>query len=246
MHYLLAVIHNKNQSIENLMEPFYEGLQVKPHIIRTKAEIIEEAKKLKESNLKRVATEKYNLTEWERQLISCKTDEDFYNALKDEDSLYNENGDELSIYNPFPKWDWYEVGGRWNNLLKTKNGTKTNSCYLKELDLKPDTELYADAIAYWEKNIEGNLTFNEFNAMNDELKKCYVEEYGLKENFAKLNAILSTHAVLDYKGQWHEPEFKWDIDELRKEEIKWHSKYYDNFLKNKDNDLIITIVDYHM
>lgn len=246
MHYLLAVIHYKNQSIEDLMEPFYEGLQVEPHVIRTKAELIEKAKNLKVSILKREATEKYNLTEWERRLISCKTDEEFYNALKDEDSLYNENGDELSTYNPYSKWDWYEIGGRWNHLLKTKNGIKTNSCYLKELDLEPDTELYADAIAYWKKNIEGNSTFNEFDAMNDELKKCYVEKYGLKENFARLNAILSTHAVLDCKGQWHEPELKWDWEERRKEEISWHAKYYDNFLKNTDNDLLITIVDYHM
>ena len=30
------------------------------------------------------------------------------------------NGNELSTYNPNSKWDWYSVGGRWRNLLLTK------------------------------------------------------------------------------------------------------------------------------
>ena len=36
----------------------------------------------------------------------------------------DENGvwSEYSTYNPDSKWDWYSVGGRWANSIKTKDG----------------------------------------------------------------------------------------------------------------------------
>lgn len=34
------------------------------------------------------------------------------------------NGNELSTYNPNSRWDWYDIGGRWRNLLLTKKDNK--------------------------------------------------------------------------------------------------------------------------
>lgn len=40
-----------------------------------------------------------------------------------------------STYNPDSKWDWYEVGGRWAGLLRTRDGRDVNQCTAGELDL---------------------------------------------------------------------------------------------------------------
>jgi hypothetical protein len=49
---------------------------------------------------------------------------------KDEDGVWCE----YSTYNPDSKWDWYSVGGRWDNEIKTKSGEYTNECLLEEID----------------------------------------------------------------------------------------------------------------
>jgi hypothetical protein len=41
---------------------------------------------------------------------------------------------EVSTYNPNSKWDWYEVGGRWENCLTLKNGEKTSEATIGEID----------------------------------------------------------------------------------------------------------------
>ena len=46
--------------------------------------------------------------------------------------LMMNNGNELSTYNPNSKWDWYEIGGRWRNLLLTKIN---NEDVISEIDL---------------------------------------------------------------------------------------------------------------
>ncbi len=46
-HFTVAVIHNKNQNIEDLLEPYNENLDVEPYIGRTKAEMIEQGYKTK-------------------------------------------------------------------------------------------------------------------------------------------------------------------------------------------------------
>lgn len=35
-HYAVAVVHRKNQSVEEMLDPFYEGLEVAPYIKYTK------------------------------------------------------------------------------------------------------------------------------------------------------------------------------------------------------------------
>lgn len=45
-----------------------------------------------------------------------------------------------STYNPDSKWDWYCVGGRWNNAIKTKTGEFVNECLFDEIDFEPYPE----------------------------------------------------------------------------------------------------------
>ena len=40
----------------------------------------------------------------------------------------------ISIYNPNSKWNWYTIGGRFNNYLKTLSGKTTNEDYVSKID----------------------------------------------------------------------------------------------------------------
>ena len=42
-----------------------------------------------------------------------------------------------STYNPDSKWDWYSVGNRWDNSIKTKDGQFVNMCKFGEIDFEP-------------------------------------------------------------------------------------------------------------
>ena len=64
------------------------------------------------------------------------TDEQCYQNMRAmfDDDMVDEDGNLLSDYNPDSKWDWYEVGGRWNNVLVTKEGNGTNEDCVSEID----------------------------------------------------------------------------------------------------------------
>ena len=51
----------------------------------------------------------------------------------DEDMI-KQNGDLLSTYNPNSKWDWYTIGGRWNNYSKHCPAKTTNEDYVSEIN----------------------------------------------------------------------------------------------------------------
>ena len=48
----------------------------------------------------------------------------------------DKDGNEIAYYNKNAKWDWYVIGGRWENMLRTKQGELVNSCTLGELDFE--------------------------------------------------------------------------------------------------------------
>ena len=77
------------------------------------------------------------------------TDDECYEDIKrsfDEDMI-EPNGDLLSIYNPNSKWDWYTIGGRWNNYLKTLSGEATNEDYVSKLIERYNT--FCLCYSYW-------------------------------------------------------------------------------------------------
>lgn len=55
------------------------------------------------------------------------------NWRKDEDGVWAV----YSSYNPNSKWDWYSVGGRWSNSIKTKSGEFVDMCKFDEIDFDP-------------------------------------------------------------------------------------------------------------
>lgn len=106
----------------------------------------------------------------------------------DFDKIYEEHGDdwnsnawrfnyvsgkweEWSRYNKNSKWDWYEVGGRWNDCIKTKSGEFVDECLLDEIDWtdftdddyckKPQKDIFGTSKRVLKKNVRWHFTEND-------------------------------------------------------------------------------------
>ena len=218
-HYSVAVITDNQTSVDELLEPYDESINVAPYIYKTKKQIIEEAResiaKLRQS-MKDYAdnpdeylknnraywlkdgSEKFvnppKLSQFAKDELSCEkmNDEEIYQKHICEDTKYDSEGNELSTYNPNSKWDWYCEGGRWDGGLTKKDGSTCNRCSISELAFDNDPETYKKAIHFWEVVVEGK------DLLPDEDKKeftswynkeYYIERYGTKEIYAKVISI---------------------------------------------------------
>lgn len=118
-HFTVAVItkERSREAIEKILEPYWEEIEVEPYVDETKEQMIKKAKKIQERYLKKIEDGQEFTEQYILKYVNAKTDEELYEAYKDEDDEYDENGNHLTTYNPNSKWDWYSIGGRWNKML---------------------------------------------------------------------------------------------------------------------------------
>lgn len=111
MHYLVMVI---GEDVEGQLEPFYQDLEVDEYEI----DVVDDYKKEKMINFYTNKGEEY------------KTFEECYKARGEEwnNNRYRKDSDgvwrEYSTFNPYAKWDWYEIGGRWTGNIIVKEGVE--------------------------------------------------------------------------------------------------------------------------
>lgn len=100
-------------------------------------------------------------------------------SLDGEHSQLTEDGKFFHYTNPNKKWDWWTIGGRWNNKLISKTEGAVNQCRLSELDwdaeLKRLEERENDIFSYVEKCLNGMpfqawATWDEIRDTNDSIE----------------------------------------------------------------------------
>lgn len=231
-HFTVAVIHSKDKRIEDLLAPYNEN---------------------SEKYLEFVECDKEDIDKYENH-------KEAYNSLDEFMYFYHgyEFNKETGKYgywtNTNAQWNWYEVGGRWNGLLKTKDGKRVNEALVKDIDFSIDKDKYNEAIRFWELYIEkgyDNLTEEEKDELGFVFYKpeYFTERYKDKKIYAKVSSSFNTFAVIDNNGKWYEKgEMGWfgvsfDTPE---ESYEWDINYFDRFIKGLDEDMIITIVDCHI
>lgn len=261
-HYSVAVFTKPNgTSLEELLAPYDENIEVAPYIYRTKAEIIETAKKQKAKlveDIKAYADRAFEekssdlqsaywledtlcnprkMSERYANLLACNTDEEFYRVIIFDDDEFDAEGNQLSTYNPDSKWDWYCEGGRWSGTLRTKDNEKVDTCLVSELDLSGEKDR-EEMLEYWGEKIETDT----------ERKEYILKEYGSKEAWLEKQINFSTFAFVTPDGEWFEPGKMgwWAMDTSTEESCKDYYKKFDDFLKNADPNWAITIVDCHI
>jgi len=167
-----------------------------------------------------------------------------YCKYKQDENIPDENAVFGYYFNPNAEWDWFEIGGRWNNSIKTKSGVFCNSCKIGEIDFTPD-----------ERKMEINRRFWEIVVDKEPLKEgekepfCFYTEkylknlYGDKETYALCNSTFSTYSILTPDGEWLSLS-----SATENEEREWY-KFYQSIIKKfaeENPDYVVTLVDCHI
>lgn len=267
-HFAVAVFTDGTKTVEELLAPFDENIKVAPYVTRTKAQIIEEAKKRKAKYEEKIKdTPKLRDEQFVKKYLDATTDEELYQAEYDEYSTYDEDGNELSTYNPNSQWDWYSIGGRWRGCLKATEGEAGEASFfdlspdkpgrfsaakIKNIDFTPDKDKYEKCLRYWEVVVEGSPLKPEEKKedfFNFYKKEWYLEHYKTKEEYAERQTAFITYAVVMPDGRWYEKGKMgwWGISsETHEEAYDWDKNYKQNFIDKADPEWTLTIVDCHI
>ena len=152
MHYTLLVTVDGavkedgiDKAIAEILNPFSELLEVDPYPIDpatqpyhyTWQETVAKSKAYYERSKQEVLAltpgdyEDHEYIEYASTDVSNFTDLDWIKLYVGDDEEWVEDGKggyvEMSTWNPKAKWDWWVVGGRWENFLnRVPNGTETD------------------------------------------------------------------------------------------------------------------------
>lgn len=118
MHNLLIIAETEGRSIRDLMEPYWQDLEVEEYCEGE----VSEMDKQRFLDYYNGHTPGYHFSmEQFDELYGMKGDDWNGNRWrKDDDGVWRE----YSTLNPEMKWDWYEVGGRWAGWLQLKEGVE--------------------------------------------------------------------------------------------------------------------------
>lgn len=225
-HYTVGIIIKKENlkdpsyldfCVEKALEPFDENLDVSPY------EISE--------------TSKERLQQWYEH---CMENEEKQISLIEfaENRGYTIKGKDIicTTYNPNSKWDWYEIGGRWNNSIPLKNGEHVNLGKIK--DIRWEVKL---------TDIEKQKLKDEYNK-NVEENPIFRLNYPTLESFIKDYEYFITYALLLPDGTWLEPgKMGWfGISEAEDNERKEFENKYLEKIKEQDGEDYFVIVDLHI
>lgn len=227
-HFLLAVLHEEWQDIDEILAPYDAELETKPRLKYMKEEAIRYA---------RVNYEAYR----------DKPDEECW-AMMADGYTTDEEENIYTTCNPQAKWDWYEIGGRWNGYLRVK-GKRTDSARIADIDFGLDVEVYEKSLRFWDVAVEHKPARPAEKFFTIFKEDYYLEYYGDRETFARRRATFTTHAVITPDGEWHERgETGWFgcSSETPEEGANWDENYLERFIKNADPKLMLTIVDCHI
>lgn len=239
-HFAVLVLHEEDQSIEDLLAPYSENLEVEPYIKYTRIQAINKMRKDCPSLYK-------DKSEDEIFQDAC----DWFGCTLDDDNNL------LSTYNPHSKYDWYQVGGRFGGMLPIiptaldgYHGMEyVDSAFVRHVKwVQPlDKEEREDIIKWWNVNIEGaEGEKDECFLYNPEY---YKERYKDAETYIKTQELPCCHAVVTPDGVWHEPsKMGWFActDGDPSDELEWDLHFKERFIDTAEFDWVATIVDCHI
>ena len=230
-HFAVAVFHRLDQNIADLLAPYSEHLEVKPYLQYTRQQAID----------------------WVREhceKFKTAPDEDCWNFMAEDygDGLKDAAGNLFSTYNPKSKWDWYQVGGRYAGMLRTKSGN-VDEAPIEAIDLTPDSQKYNKAVRFWEVVVEGTPSEPWEHVSAFYKPEHYLNCYKDKETYARISASFGTYACVTPDGEWHEKGVAgWfgSSSATAEESLDWDLHFRERFIDNAEPGLIVTIVDCHI
>lgn len=160
---------------------------------------------------------------------------------------YTDDDGETTTYNPKSKWDWYSIGGRWDN--------GDNVIQIKNFKLYDDLDdntiaLYKRAWNSFEGKSElseedNNAIFGEFRMWNN---KYYLDRYGTCENYIKAMSSNIPYAFVDANGWYEKGQMGWwGMDNATQESIEDYAEFAEKYFTAEENqNKYIVWVDCHI
>lgn len=251
-HFNVAVITSSEPSanmLDELLIPYCEDADYVPeeYLEFSEVEDIEEYKKFfNDSN----NTTKVNGV----NIPLSKAYKSFKEYMEDyEGYTYNKETKTFGYWcNPDAKWDWHVLGGRWNNMLPTKNHSKVNTCQIKDVDWDINKKNIPRYKREWEVLVEGDKPQNDYEELLIKDRPFYhkpewlLNDYGSKENYIYCMSSIITFATL-FEGNWYEEATMGWFGVSHSEEGQKDS-YREKFSEiiSKYPNYWITIVDCHI
>lgn len=274
-HFTVAVITKTKpcySDIEDILAPYSENLSVPEYVKETPEQYIQEKRKRDNEYLQsptykeyesdpKAYEEKYSknpshieyIKKFKNEIYTM-TDEELLKERKemypsydsereDYEEYLDKDGNLISTYNPKSKWDWWCIGGRWSDMLPLKNGDNADEGQLKDIN--------------WGVDIDTNSLKKKYESRYNELitkGDFYTPEYCKKryptlEDYIKAQETITTYAVIDEDGNWHEKGEMYYFGitgATEQEELDWDNNYYTKFIKDRNPEYWVTIVDCHI
>lgn len=224
-HFSVAVFHRPDQSVDSLLEPFLQEMDIDPRDKHSRERAI------------RIVRDNYD---------------EYKNASDEEcwDHILRENKPEkdgtICMFNPEGRIDWWTEGGRWEEKLKLHSGKRANTAKVKDIDFSSDPFIRKYAYDQWDvsfgKPVKTDEYISELN--KDELVRVYHD----KETYARSQAQFHTFAVITPDGEWQEESEMclFGPSGNLKDSRKWNDNYKERFLDTADPEWMLTIVDCHI
>ena len=152
---------------------------------------------------------------------------------------------EWVYYNKNGKFDYYDIGGRWQDGLRTMmNGTivKCNNCKIKDLYLKSTKSEKEELTRKWNfivNGIDDGLDFDnkdDCKVNREYIKTAFLRDYVTLETYINSITINPPTAIVSSEDEWIE------LDELTEKE---RCEEFLNHLKKGNPEHYIHVVDIH-
>lgn len=252
-HFTVAVLSRTPEDVEILLAPYCESTEDPEYLeFEVASESMDEMRRA-----------------FERKKEPDESLEDFIERWYG--YTYNEEADAYGNWcNPNARWDWWELGGRWSDMLKLKPGCQGNcgerswtnadeppqeghcdQAQLKNIDFSPDQKAYDAAIRFWEVVVEGSPLregerpehFPTFYR-----REYYLNQFRTKENYARSCSSFTTWALVTPDGEWYENgEMGWfGSHNATAESRQEYESELQQALAEADSELWLSIVDCHI
>ena len=181
---------------------------------------------------------------WEKYQVDHKDDGVKYTNFDEFVSKYcgyeTVDGKIGYYHNPSAKWDWWVVGGRYENDLISKTGENGNSFKIKDIDFAAMMERNKTRAAEWwteSLEIEGKtFKFYAYGITEDMTRESFIESR------TKFNVFAFLHG-----SKWVERGEMgwWGLVSNEKDENAWDDQLL-YFIKSLDGEDVLTVVDCHI
>lgn len=231
---------------EKLMSEYDKNKEVEPYVVYR----YKDAGKIKKSfiqvyqnlldNAQTPSQKEYVKLEIEE--LEDMDDAEFYEDLVERYNLEvdEDTGDAISHKNKNGKWSSYAIGKLFSLPFLTNDGREVFQARKKDIDWAHihlnNQQIYARA---WEMVMDASTPDSEYEKTiyeNMKDKRAYFEKFVTKENYVISNTAFWGYAFVSEKTGWM------DADDAE-DQFAWMSTFYDLYIKNLDDDTLLTIFE---